>query len=212
MKTVRSLAVSGALAASALFIPFASQAGVVTSLPGGTVLPMPAIDYEGAGPQVMAPGVTWSSASGGSVYGWADGYGFGGNGFWSGTPMMGTNDTVSTMTVSFASPVAGVGAFLNYVEGMNASIAVYDSSNNLIESMNLTFSTGGGDNTGMFYGFSESSANIAYFTMTGGYIGAADLTYTGQAATDLPEPASIALLSLGMIGIAALRRKAASQA
>lgn len=210
MMSIRSIAVASALAAGSLLLPLSASAGVVTSLPGGTVVPMAPVDYWGAGPVTMAPGVTWSSTSNSSVYGWTGGYGFSGNGYWTMT-MMGTNDTESSMTVAFDHAVSGVGAFLNYVQGMNATISAYDSNHDLIESMALTFSTGAADNSGMFYGFSESSANISYFTMTGGYIGAADLTYVADA-TDLPEPASVALLSLGMIGIAALRRKAANQA
>ena len=76
-----------------------AQAALVTSLPGGTVFPMPAIGYFGPGPQSFGPGITWSSTNsshqGGSVFGYTGGYGFGGNGYWDGSigPMAGLNDS-----------------------------------------------------------------------------------------------------------------------
>ena len=76
-----------------------ASATVVTSIPGGTVVPMPALNYFGPGPQVFGPGITWTSTNavnqGGSVFGYTGGYGFSGNGFWDGSlgPMAGLNDS-----------------------------------------------------------------------------------------------------------------------
>jgi uncharacterized membrane protein (DUF4010 family) len=122
--------------------------------------------------------------------------------------MIGLNSTNATMTVAFAAPVSGVGAFLNYAPYYygNASIAVYDAGHNLIESTALTFSTGGGSNTGEFHGFQENTANISYFTMTGAYVGAANLEVTAA----VPEPSTYGMLlaGLGLMGVAVRRRKA----
>ncbi|OEZ55867.1 MULTISPECIES: PEP-CTERM sorting domain-containing protein [unclassified Duganella] len=184
-----------------------AQAAPVTSIPGGTVLPMPVLQYFGAGPQVLAPGVIWSSANNNSVYGYDAGYGFANNGFWAGMPMAGTNDSSSTMMLAFSQAVSGVGAFLNYAAPRDygtATIAAYDSTFTLIESTTLTFLTNGGNNQGEFHGFMENTPSISYFTMTGAYIGATEFTVLA-----VPEPATYGMLlaGLGLVGMAARRRK-----
>ncbi len=87
-------------------------AGVVTSLPGGTVVPMPGINYFGPGPQVFGPpvldGIQWTSTNfdPGSVFGYTGSYGFESNGTWDGVlgPMAGLNSplgdppVIDTMT------------------------------------------------------------------------------------------------------------------
>jgi hypothetical protein len=189
-----------------------AKASLITSLPGGTVVSMPVLNVFGPGPESMGSGITWSSTNasnqGGSVFGYTNGYGFGSNGFWDGNLVMaGLNDAhifygvTDTMTFAFANPVSAVGGFINYYpDGIDTptTIAVYDSSNNLIESATLSFSTGGGTDSGFFYGFQEGTANISYFSLSDNYIGLANLTIPGA----VPEPASLTLLGLGVAGIA----------
>src|SRR5580765_1300949 len=66
----------------ACLVPVQAGAIVVTSIPGGTVIPMPALDYFGGGPQIFGTTnvVTWSSTNdgiiccqGGSVFGYTGG-------------------------------------------------------------------------------------------------------------------------------------------
>ena len=90
---------------AAILLVVQAGASVVTSIPGGTVIPMPAVDYFGPGPQTFGPGsfaVTWSSTNafngGGAAFGYAGTYGpysFVSNGQWTGAmgPMAGLNDS-----------------------------------------------------------------------------------------------------------------------
>jgi hypothetical protein len=116
------------------------------------------------------------------------------------------DNSAGTMTFEFSSPVLGVGGFFNYIQGNGLPvISVYDAEGMLIESLNLSFSTGGGLNSGVFYGFLESSNQIKYFTLTDAYIGITDLTVTDSAP--VPEPATMLLLATGLTGILAFCRK-----
>jgi hypothetical protein len=206
MKTLRIVAAVAAVIAS-----FSAHAVSVTSLSGSTTYSFAPVNLFTTGPETVAPGITWSSDTSWSVYGWTNGYGFAGNGSWYGLSMIGSNSPTATMRIDFASAVSGVGAFLNYAAGYGdpATIAVYDSSNSLIESYTLGFSTGGGTNTGEFHGFSESSANISYMTLSGSYIGAADLQVVQAPAVPEPETYALMLGGLGALGFVARRRKSA---
>jgi len=200
-------------------------ASVVTSLPGGVVVPMPAIPCQspdfacfGPGPSLpFGPGIVWLSTNafnmGGSVFGSTGAYSFGSNGNWTGAlgPMAGLNDSTDTfsvtdtMTFFFSSPLKAVGGFLNYNPGGSTptTIAVYDSSDKLIEFRNLTFTTSGADNTGMFFGFQESSPIISSFTLTDNFVGITNLTIVSS----IPEPASFLLLGSGLVGMVGYRRR-----
>lgn len=195
---------------------------MVTSIPGGTLIPMPAVDCSaplfscfGPGPWTFGPGVTWTSTNAfnnaGAVFGYTGVFPFGGNGNWTGSlgPMADVNSSTDlngapdSMTFAFSKPVSAVGGFLNYVPGGSTptTIAVYDSHGNLIEFTNLTFLTGGGNDTGMFLGFKESSAIISSFTLTDNFVGITNLTAV------IPEPGSLMLLGTGMLGLIGYGRR-----
>jgi PEP-CTERM motif len=212
---------SAALFVAVLLTVAQAGATVVTSIPGGTTYTMPVLNYFGPGPQTVSvsPSIIWSSTNatmqGGSVFGYNNGYGFLANGFWDAAvgPMAGVNDSfdvygvTDTMTFAFATPVGAVGGFLNYVPGGSTptTIAAYDSSHTLIESFNLTFLTGGGTDSGFFYGFQESTANISYFTLTDNYIAITDLTTGSSSST--PEPSSLLLIGTGLLGVIGYGRR-----
>ncbi|PYU23793.1 MAG: PEP-CTERM sorting domain-containing protein [Acidobacteria bacterium] len=184
------------------------RANETTSLPGGTLEAMPAVDLFGAGPQTFGSGITWFSSNSWSVFGYPYGYGFASNGFWDGSlgPMAGLNTSSGTMTFAFSTPISGVGGLLNYAPGYGpgASISVFDSGGNLIESDALTFTTDGSTDSSMFLGFQESSNDISSFTLSGDYIG-----ITGLTTSTVPEPPNFLLLATGLLclGMLALWRK-----
>jgi hypothetical protein len=196
-----------------------AYAAPVTSLPGGTIIPMPNVNYFGSGPQTFGPGnsITWTSTNavnqGGSVFGWTGGYGFADNGYWDDLldPMTGLNSAAfaysvtDTMTFAFSTPVKGVGGFVNYVPDYGTTpttIAVYDTNMNLIESEDLTFHTDGSTNSGEFHGFLESGPTIKYFTLSDNYIGITKLTIDTDGIP-VPEFPSVFLpvtMIIGMLG------------
>ena len=187
-----------------------AHATEVRSLADATTYAVPPIGATGTGPQSFAPGIVWSSESAQSVFGYTGWYGFNGNGHWDGLSMIGSNSPAAAMRISFATPVSGAGLFLNYSAdlGALAVIAAYDASGRLVESTTLAFTTDGSTNSGEFHGFQEPDADIAWLTLSGSYIGAANLETT--SVIGVPEPATAALLAagLGVLLLAAPRRRA----
>ncbi|MES2153273.1 MAG: PEP-CTERM sorting domain-containing protein [Pseudomonadota bacterium] len=188
-----------------------AQASVVTSLPGGTALVIPATHQTGFfGPATLAPGVTFSSSQP-SAYGYTGTYGFNLNGTWSGTPMIGLDRGTGTFVLSFASGISGFLGELNWTTGnsANASIGIYDAANNLLES--LTLESGGINQVAPgFYGFSRATNDIASIHFNEEYIGVRNILIV-EGGSDVPEPASLALMALGLAGCAVARKKSAQK-
>ncbi|HEX5377002.1 MAG TPA: PEPxxWA-CTERM sorting domain-containing protein [Phenylobacterium sp.] len=182
------------------------------------------------GPVTFGDGVTFSSTHEGSVIGYVGGYGFGQNPYWAagGDPMAGLNTAEGAMTFEFATPVASVLAEINwatgYSDGQPIFISIFDSSDQLLE----TFQLSDGDvdllETG-YYGFSRGTADIRRLVMSNGYIGARNF-YTNygsggggggfgpqviggeslQAA--VPEPATWLMMIVGFGASGAMLRRA----
>jgi hypothetical protein len=194
-------------ASIALMFASSAYAAAVTSL-SGTVVFMDSSNSAGSGPITQAPGIVWSSNNSNSVFGYTGGYGFAGNGYWDGKPaMIGSNSSTATMEYSFANLLSGVGGLINYAPGFGdaATISIFDSQHTLLESSVLNFATNG---IGEFHGFQQSSANIAYFSLAGSFIGLRDLTITSVTAVPEPETYAMMLAGLGLMGAVARRRKA----
>lgn len=187
-----------------------TDAAVVSALPGSTPLPIPAINHIGTDTQTFVPGVTWS-ATATSVFGYSGPFGFLNNGFWNGLTMIGVDTDTGSMSINFATPVAGVGGFVNYspTSGV-ANMSIYDSSDNLIESYTPSFLTSGGTalNEGQFIGFLLGTASISRLEFSNAYIGATDLQIlSGPATSAIPEPSSALALCGLFAGSMMIRRR-----
>jgi hypothetical protein len=175
-------------------------ATVITSLSGGTSVPMPSVDYSGAGPQTFGPGITWTSSYSNANFGWTGYYGFVGNGFWSGTPMAGTNSPTAFMNYTFSTPISAFLSEVNwapgYSNGANIFMSAFDSSNALIETFQFANGSSNLVSPG-YYGFQEDSSSIARIEFSGGYIGDRNISISSA----VPEPSTWAMLILGFAGV-----------
>src|SRR5579862_2375966 len=98
--------------------------------------------------------------------------------------MVGVNDTTDSMTFAPSSPVSGIGGFINYDQpgAGTVTIAVYNALNVILHYRSWKRHQ-------RVPGLFREHPEIAYFTLTGAFIGPTDLT--------VPEPAAISLALTG---------------
>jgi len=94
----------------------------------------------------------------------------------------------------------GISQFgLELIDALPSYISVYDSANNLIESLTTTIS---GDN--VFTGIDTGSTLFTRAIVSGSFYAVDDVQFS---AASVPEPATFALLGLGLAGIGFSRKK-----
>jgi hypothetical protein len=111
------------------------------------------------------------------------------------------------MAFSFAAPV---GAFLGQVSwdiASNVTMAAYDSSNNLIESLLLSNGTANLVAPGTFIGFQEDSAGISRVVFSNGSIVVRDISISNSVSA-VPEPSTWAMMIVGFLGVGFLAYRA----
>jgi hypothetical protein len=115
------------------------------------------------------------------------------------------SNAFSSLRISFASAVSAFG-FNWGASDQPWQLRAYDSGNNLLEGW--TMPTTSSSNAGDFYGISYAGITYAILdtTSVGDYIFVDNFRYA-PASVGVPEPTTMLLLGLGLVGLAGFRKR-----
>jgi PEP-CTERM motif len=207
-----------------------AQASVITTLPGGTAIPIPGLDLITNSSSAIGGGITFTSdVPGGSLLGGTGATVFGNGSFGPGNPYLSLGVAANgynyaTMALTFATPTSAILGEFRWTDGgpgignlayNSASIHIYDINGNLLEYFQFNNNANFSGRAPGYYGFSRATADIASIRFSNAFMGVRNLSYIGPEIGNpggVPEPASWALMiaGFGMIGGAMRRREHAA--
>ncbi len=190
-----------------------AQAALITDAAALT-LPTSVVDFEAfdglltTGPELVAPGVTFTGDAGSELG--ANNRDLGENGLWGANGYFVAAAGIGELRFSFAELTAGVGAFVNHyaIAGypLNMVVSVYGDNNQIIETYSYSVATDPfGYNEGQFLGITRASADIRSISFKGLGVVVDDLQFS--AAVPEPETYALMLAGLGLLGAVARRRR-----